>query len=398
MKVLHVIPAVAPRYGGPSRAILEMCRALQERGIDLLIATTDADGPGRLSVEPGRPRAYKGVPTIFFPRQWSEGFKYSNLLARWLDSNVKTFDLLHIHAVFSHSSIAAALACRRYGIPYVLRPLGSLDPWSLNQKRLRKRLLWHFGVKQMLRGAVALHYTTAEERRLAEDSLGLTRGVVVPLAVNEDLFKASAVPPCFRWRFPSLGADPYLLVLCRLHPKKGLELLLEAFLALIEQMEFKRWRLVVAGQGEAGYVTSLQRLAQQGGGNGRILFTGWLEGAEKISALREAALVALPSHQENFGLSVVEALACGVPVLVSSHVNLAEQIQAAGAGWVVSLERAALEHALFEALREGGERARRGAAGRDFARGFSWPRIAADLVRLYGSVAHTKGKGTNGHS
>lgn len=397
MKILHVIPAVAPRYGGPSRAIFEMCRALQEQGVDLLIATTDADGRGHLTVERGRSLAYEGLPTIFFSRQWSEAFKYSNPLARWLDANVKTFDLVHIHAVFSHSSIAAARACRRYGVPYVVRPLGSLDPWSLNQNRLRKRLLWHLGVKQMLRGAAAVHYTTAEERRLAEGSLGLRRGAVVPLAVDEELFKAPAAPLRFRQRFPTLGTDPYVLVLCRLHPKKGLELLLEAFLALIEQQEFQHWRLVVAGQGEAGYVTSLQRLAQEGGGNGRVLFPGWLEGAEKIPALQEAALLALPSSQENFGLSVVEALACGVPVLVSTHVNLAEEIQAAGAGWVVSLEREALLRALAEALREEGERARRGAAGRGFARRFAWPEIAVDLVRLYRSVGYTKAKGIHDH-
>lgn len=149
----------------------------------------------------------------------------------------------------------------------------------------------------MLRQAAAVHYTTEEERRLAEGSLGLRSGIVVPLAVDEELFKAPAGFPRFRQRFPCLGADPYALVLCRLHPKKGLEILLEAFLALIEQPEFRHWRLVVAGEGEARYVTSLQRLVREAGGDGRVLFSGWLEGAEKISALRESALLALPSRR-----------------------------------------------------------------------------------------------------
>jgi len=387
MKALHVIPSVAPRYGGPSRAIFEMCHALEERGVGPLIATTDADGASRLPVELGSRLRYEGVPTIFFPRQWSEAFKYSGPLARWLRANVERFDVVHIHAVFSHACLAAARASRWRNVPYVVRPLGTLDPWALRQKRLRKRLLWHVWARRMLRGATAIHYTTTEERRLAEEGLGLDHGVVIPLGVREELLTPQADRMCFRKRFPSLGKDPYILMLSRLHPKKGLELLLEAFLALVNQQEFQHWRLVVAGEGAAGYVTSLQRLVQEKDGAAHVLFAGWLDGAENISALQDAALLALPSHQENFGLSVVEAMACGVPVLVSPHVNLAEEIRAAGAGWVVPLDAAALLQALMDALRGEAERSTRGSAGRDLVRSrFTWPRVSAELAQLYRSV------------
>src|SRR4051794_2864178 len=107
-----------------------MCRALRKQGTDVLIATTDADGPSRLAVELGRTIDFQGVPTIFFARQWSERFSYSRPLARWLDRQVANFDAVHIHAVFSHACIAAARACRRHLVPYIVRPLGSLDPWS----------------------------------------------------------------------------------------------------------------------------------------------------------------------------------------------------------------------------------------------------------------------------
>src|SRR5216683_7337951 len=128
MRVLHVIPSVAPRYGGPSNAVLAMCRALGRKGVDVLIATTDADGEGRLPVEHGRVTSYGGTPAIFFPRQWSEAFKYSHPLAHWLDQHVADFDAVHVHAVFSHACLAAGQACRRAGVPYVVRPLGTLDP------------------------------------------------------------------------------------------------------------------------------------------------------------------------------------------------------------------------------------------------------------------------------
>ena len=194
MKVLHVIPAVAPRYGGPSQAVLGMGQALPQQGVQVLIATTDADGPRRLPVAHGSELSWQGVPAIFFPRQWSEAFKYSGQLAGWLDHHVAEFDVVHIHAVFSHACLAAADACRGARVPYVVRPLGTLDPWSLKQKPVRKQLLWHVGVKRMLHGAAAIHYTTAAEQRLAEVPLGLRRGVVIPLGVDEELFDAPPNP------------------------------------------------------------------------------------------------------------------------------------------------------------------------------------------------------------
>ncbi len=386
-KVLHVIPSVAPRYGGPSQAIMEMCRALLACDVEPLVATTDADGRGRLPVEHGKVVEYQGVPTLFFPRQWSEALKFSLPLARWLGANVAEFDVVHIHAVFSHACLAAANASRRKGVPYVVRPLGTLDPWSVHQKRWRKQLFWHLGVKHMLAGAAAIHYTTADEQRLAESSLGLGRGVVIPLGISPDIFTHPVPPERFRQQHAELGREPYVLILCRLHPKKGIELALDAFLAATAQPELRAWRLVVAGAGDPTYVGGLRRLVAKRGGDERVLFTGWLAGDDKLAALRGAALMALPSRQENFGISVVEALASGVPALVSPHVNLAPEISAAGAGWVVRLEVDALEAAFARIMRDRDERARRGAAGRALAlERFTWPAVAAQLAQLYATI------------
>jgi glycosyltransferase involved in cell wall biosynthesis len=393
--VLHVIPAIAPRYGGPSRAVVDMCRALQARGATTLIATTDADGRGHLAIALGTTTTHEGVPAIFFARRWVERYQYSPSLARWLDNHVADFDVVHIHGVFSHPCISAARSCRRRSVPYVLRPLGSLDPWSMRRSPVRKRVLWRLGVRQMLDGAAAIQYTTDEEKRLAEASIRLGRGVVIPLGVDPALDDAREGEIHPRGQLQYLERGPYVLVLARLDEKKGLELLIRAFAEVRSQVADRSWRLVIAGDGIPGYVERLRELARRVSadrGEEAILFTGWLQGEEKRAVLRGAELLSLPSYQENFGLAVVEALACGVPVLISPHVNLAPEIESAGGGWISQLQHQELVRTLGAALSDPAERRRRGAAGRSLVwRRFSWAAIAVQLLNLYGEISMRQG-------
>jgi len=298
------------------------------------------------------------------------------------------FDVVHIHAIFSHPGPAAARACVRRDIPYVVRPLGHLDPWSLRQHRLRKRLVWQLWAQPMVRHAAAMHYTTAQEQRLAERWLGPTPGAVIPLGVGDELLRPPATPLGIAERVAGLGDHPYVLALSRIHPKKRLDLLIDVFLAATAGPDLAHWRLVLAGDGPADYVTALrQQVAARGAGQ-RVLMPGWLGGPDRLAVLRNAALMALPSQQENFGLAVVEALACGVPVLISSEVNLADAVSAAGAGWVAPLDRAALASALAHALADPSERQRRGAAGFELASArFTWRRVAEQLTDLYAGLS-----------
>jgi glycosyltransferase involved in cell wall biosynthesis len=398
LKILHVIPAVAPRYGGPSQAIFTMCRALQAQGVEVLIATTNADGSVELPVTLGEKIVYRDTPAIFFDRQWSEALKYSRPLALWLERNIKNFDLAHIHAVFSHACVSAARACGKNGVPYVVRPLGTLDPWSLKQKNVRKRLFWHLGVKQMLTGAAAIHYTSDEEKRLAETGLGLSGGIVIPNGldlgfVNEKGQKGQRAALDTAWPAEpfdapqsEIGRTPYVLALSRIHPKKGFELLIESFAMLRKQRRFSDWSLVFAGAGDEEYINRLKGLARQRGLNGVAQFIGWLDGDRKYAALKGASLLAMPSYQENFGISLIEAMACGVPVLVSPHVNLAPDIERACAGWIAELSQEKLAGVLAEALDNVEERKRRGAKARALAQTFAAPLIAKNLVNLYQSL------------
>ncbi len=360
-----------------------MCRALRAGGVEVLLATTDADGPVRLEVAIDRETTFDGVQVRFFPKQASESFKWSRPLASWLRGNVRHFDVVHVHAVFSHSSIAAGRACRETGVPYIVRPLGTLDPWSLSRHAWRKRLLLRVAVKSLLAGAAALHYTSAEEARLAETALpGLPRPCVVPLGVDEQLFA------------PENGngakGAPYILAMSRLDPKKGIEILIDAFHSLITHQPASPWSLVIAGDGDSAYVRELRAAAEAGVGARRITFKGWVDGPERETLLRGADLFALPSYQENFGIAMVEALAAGVPAIVAPGVNLGADVELAGAGWVVSRDRAVWQQALAAIVANDAERRARAARAREYATRFRWSSVARSLSRLYEELIATR--------
>jgi glycosyltransferase involved in cell wall biosynthesis len=379
MRVLHVIPSVAERSGGPATAIIPMCRALMQQRIEVLLIATNA------GLHEHEVAEYKGVPAMLFPAEFGESFKYSRPLASWLGAHVQQFDLVHVHAVFNHSSVAAARACGRANVPYVIRPLGTLDPWSMTQKSLRKRLFWQIAGKGMMQNAAAVHYTSEAEKLSTERLTGLNHGRVVPLGIETAV--ATSREKLIQ-HFPSLGHEPYVLVLSRLHLKKSLDVLIDAFGSLVQRQQFSNWRLVLAGDGTGEYVSLLKHRASQ---CDRILFTGWVDGEQKDALLGYASLLALPSHQENFGLCVMEALSHSVPVLVSPGVNLAPEIVSNNAGWVAAIDKEALTAKLAEALGDEAERAKRGRAGKEMSRQYSWENAAKQLVHLYQQVLQEHG-------
>jgi glycosyltransferase involved in cell wall biosynthesis len=370
MKVLHVIPSVAERSGGPATAIVPMCRALMQQGIETLLLSTTDGLPEILDAA-----EYKGVPAAFFQPQLGASFKYSPPLAAWLSANIKNYDLTHIHAVFNHSSIAASQACRKAGVPYIIRPLGTLDPWSMTQKSLRKRLFWQLYGKSMLQHAAAVHYTSEVEKLSTERHLGLNHGKVIALGIDANNANSNG----------RMFSEPYVLVLSRLHPKKAVEVLIDAFQSLSRNGKFANWRLVIAGDGPSDYVSKLKaRVAA----TDRITFTGWLDEDKKHAMLAGASLLALPSHQENFGLCVMEALSHSVPVLVSPNVNLATEIVSANAGWISAIDTEALATRLAEALSDEDELKKRGHAGKKLSQKYSWENVATGLINLYTEIVN----------
>ena len=175
-----------------------------------------------------------------------------------------------------------------------------------------------------------------------------------------------------------------MLVVSRLHPKKNLEALISAFASAA--VEHPAWRLVIAGDGEPDYVARLTKLVQGLGEGGRVSMTGWVDGDIKQELIRHASVFALVSLHENFGLSLLDSLAAGVPVLVSRQVDLADAIERAGAGWICETSVESLHRTLTTALGSPSGRVSCSGAAHSLAKRFAWPGIASDLIALYRDV------------
>ena len=384
LRVLHVIPSVGPRRGGPSVALENMARALAEAGVDVQVATTDDDAADRLRVPLGQPVKRAGATYHYFRRQ-TQFYTVSWPLRRWLANNVQRFDIVHVHALFSFASVTACRAARAAGIPYIVRPLGVLSPYGLRQRALLKRWSLRLLERSLLDDAAAVHCTSdaeqSEVRQLNRD----WRTVVVPLGVDTEHYAPSRRREWLEQHLLRGSDRPIALFLSRIDPKKGLELLLAAVAQA--RAEVPDLVLVIAGMGDPAYVAQLQEQARVSGSSDQVMWVGYLNGTAKLEALQSADVFVLPSYAENFGLAVVEALACGVPAIVSEHVAVAREISAGDAGLVVRQTVPAIKAALVEVLRDSANRTRMAAAARAVAvHEFSLASMSERLIALYQNV------------
>ena len=388
MRVLHVIPSIAERYGGPSTAIRGMASALAARGIDVTVAATDGDGPGRMDVPLDRQHVQEGVSYRFFARSVPGEYKFSWPLTRWLRANVRSFDVVHAHALFSYSTLPACRFAFRHDRPVVLRPLGTLGAWSLSHRSWKKVPYLALVERRHLRNAAALHATSEQEAgALAALGYGAkTRIIPLGVPVVEGGLDGEPARPG-----RAAGATPFrLLFLSRLHPVKNLPVLFDA-LARIREARGPGIALTVAGDGDKSYVDELRRRVDALGLADEIRFVGRLDGDEKAAAFDSADLFVLPSSHENFGIAAAEALARGVPVVLSRDVGIAPDVEQAGAGCVVAGDASSLASAIA-ALVESPDRLiamRRSALALARAR-FSWNACAASLESLYEEIRRTR--------
>jgi glycosyltransferase involved in cell wall biosynthesis len=385
MRVLHVIPGIAPRYGGPSTAIMPMCAALGRLpGLEVEIATTDADGAGR-RLDPKRLPSCP-VPLHLFRRDFSERWKFSRALAGWLWRHARDYDLLHVHALWSFSTAAASAAARRSGVPVVIRPCGSLSAYGWGRSPWKKRLYWLAVERRNLARARWIHVTSPAEAEEVE-SLGLSppvAPVVIPQGVEEAAWATEPRPDHLRRRCGGRAGDrPIVLFLSRLHPKKGItDCLLPAF----ADLRVDAFLAIAGGADEhaPGYEDEVRAAVERLGLSNRVALLGRIPPEERWWLFDGAALFVLPSHSENFGIVVAEAMARGLPVVVSDAVQACDHVIRAGAGRVVPLQVEAVASAVADLLENGEGRSAMGQRGRDYVRShLSWDGISQSIASHY---------------
>jgi glycosyltransferase involved in cell wall biosynthesis len=328
LKILQLVHTLDPSVGGVAAAVFGLSRGMANRGHNVeIVVLDDPAAPWLTNIDlPVHPL---GVGLT--------NYRYSPKLFPWLKQNGGRYDKVIVNGIWQYLSFAAWRRYAKSAVPYFVFPHGMLDPWfkeTFPLKHFKKWLSWPWADYRVLRDAAAVIFTAEEERLLARKSFWLyrVREKVSPLGVNAAPPVSSEARENYFQRFPQLRDKRILLFLGRLHPKKGCDLLIEAF----AQVNDESYSLVLAGPDQVGWQASLQQRVADLNLQSRVVFTGMLEGEMKQAALAVADAFILPSHQENFGMAVVEALAVGLPVLISNRINIWREVDQDGAAYVES--------------------------------------------------------------
>ena len=328
LKVLRIIRSLNPEAGGPIEGIRQITPHLADHSISTSVATLDPPNAPWLRYQPFH---VEGLGPVF------GNYGYRRHLPVRIHALAKEHDVVIVHGLWQYHALATWRALRGTGIPYFVYPHGMLDPWFKRNyplKHLKKWTYWPWADFRVLRDATAVLFTTEQERLLARQSFWLyqAREVSVGYGTSAPPADAERQRDLFLERFPHLRGQHVMLFLSRIHPKKGVDLLIDAFAAVAANNP--ALQLVIAGPDQLGQKAGLQQRAEALGIADRITWPGMLSGEIKWGAFRCAELFCLPSHQENFGIVVAEALACGLPVAIAEPVNIAADVAAAEAGIV----------------------------------------------------------------
>jgi glycosyltransferase involved in cell wall biosynthesis len=378
MNILHLLATADPRSGGPIECVRQSSATLTAMGHHVEIVTLDDPEALYLST----------FPLIVHALGPSRGnYKFSPRLVPWLRDHVRAFDAVIVNGLWQYHGYGAWKTLRALGVPYYVFPHGMLDPWFKRNypfKHLKKWLYWPWGEYRVLRDAHKVLFTAEEERRCARQSFWLYRAneEVVSFGTNTPPGNSGELLNVFRAAYPELAGKRLILFLGRIHEKKGCDLLINAF-AKVADLDASA-HVVMAGPDSAGWMATLKSLAQDLGVAERITWTGMLQGDLKWGAFYASDAFILPSHQENFGIAVAEALGCGLPALISDKVNIWREVQVDGAGLVApdtiegtagSLRRwLKLDPALRDAMRA--------KASDSFKRRFTVDRMSSELLRV----------------
>ena len=338
MKLLHIIASVDPTRGGPIEGVLQQAAMASKAGCEIHVASLDAPDAPCVSQCPAKVFAL-GKPGYTASRRktpWGR-YGYQPGVVAWLRKNAPGYDAVIVNGLWNYSTFAARQALVGSGVPYAVFTHGMLDPWFRQKypfKTLAKQVFWTFCEGPLMNQANAVFFTTRDEMIVSADAFKPyhVNGQVVGFGTADVAGDKPAQVAAFRAAMPALGSKRYLLYLSRIHQKKGVDMLIEAFAAIAQ--DHPDLDLVIAGPDEVNWRADLEEIARDLGIADRIHWPGMLTGDVKWGAFRDCEAFVLPSHQENFGVVVAEALACGKAVLISDKVQIWREVSDHQAGMV----------------------------------------------------------------
>lgn len=332
MKIIHVIRTLDPAWGGPVEGLRNLSAQAVERGHEVEVVCMD---------DPASPWLDAWNFEVHAVGKARLKYGFTTALDRWLGANLPRFDVVVVQGIWMYFGYAVWKTTRRVAVPYFLFIHGALDPWFKKNyplKHVKKTIYWKTFEHKVLRDAERVLFTTQEEMVLADHAFlpyqcrAEMAGYGIERPELSESFDRNSLIGDLTAKHPELGNRDFVLFLARIHEKKGIDLLLRAW--SLAGRELGDTALVIAGPGDEKTIRKLRSLASSLGIARDVVWTGPLYGKVKWDVLRAAQVYMLPSHQENFGISVAEALACGTPVLISDKVNIWREIQSAGAGLV----------------------------------------------------------------
>jgi len=385
MRILHVTPTYLPayRYGGPIYSVHGLCKSLAKCGHTVEVFTTNVDGPDNSDVPVGIPVPVDGVQVWYFKSAFMRRLYFSPQMATALNKQIKTYDVVHLHSIFLWPTWAAAQCAIRFKVPYIISPRGMLIKNLIkNKNRWLKTAQIRLFERRNLENAAGIHVTSpleADEVRRFDFDLP-------PITMIPNGFDSETDRPFEETDSAGIAAIikniTFILFLGRINWKKGLDRLVWALPHIPAHI-----KLIVAGNDEDQYQAVIEALALKANVSERIIFTGAIYGKMKTALFQKAQAMVLPSYSENFGNTVLEAMACGCPVVVSPEVGLADVVKASGAGWVVDGDARVFGRALKKLLADQNLMFKMGVNGKKTVQEqFAWEAVAKQMEKMYAGL------------
>lgn len=379
MKIYHLIENLDDSYGGPAKSVPNLVQNLKKLNVEDHLLSIKIH-----KLEKNEVIKNNNLNWLSFRYEYLKKLRYSSDLKNYL---IKTAEkqknvIFHAHNLWNNIPYLTYKLSQKYKIPYILSSRGALYPWSLSQNSFQKKIAWSFFQKDALNNATCIHATNVSELRAIKNIGILSPIALIPNGINLNEFKFNMSKNSSRKKLGLKTDRKYILFFSRIHPKKGLEYLVESWIKISNK--FPNWNLLIVGPVEdQKYYSSIQKKLNNHNLNGRTFLRGMLKNEKRLHCFNSSDLFILPSHTENFGIAIAEAMASKLPV-ITTHGTPWQEIQRYDAGWWVKLSHKNIDRAIREALSSSDvDLKKKGINGYKIIKDYEWKYQAKKMKKVY---------------